>query len=242
MATKPNLNEHVSLIFELYNRIPHSRKITAKELQAQLADVGVNRDIRTIQRNLDVMVLHLSINKDTRDRPYGYHRNTLPIKTFGPRESILLNLAEGWLLKSFPLEYQATINSVFTEIHHLKTQPSSITHHRQPLVDIKTPNLLSQDYSPQFNAVFDQLAHGIVQRNIVKITLNQQELSIEPLSIQAHDHSLLIVYRLPNGEYKQIEIEQIERATLSTFHFEYPDDLNFSLLSNNYKPTRFNIT
>jgi hypothetical protein len=48
MATKPNLSDHVSLLFELYNRIPRLGRITAVELKQQLTDIGVVRDIRTI--------------------------------------------------------------------------------------------------------------------------------------------------------------------------------------------------
>lgn len=63
MATKPNLSNHVSPLFELYSRIPRLGRITAVELKQQLTDIGVVRDIRTIQRNLDVMVQHLNVYK-----------------------------------------------------------------------------------------------------------------------------------------------------------------------------------
>lgn len=50
MATKPNLSDHVSLLFELHNRIPRLGLVTASELQQQLANIGIKRDIRATDK------------------------------------------------------------------------------------------------------------------------------------------------------------------------------------------------
>ena len=237
MATKPDLNEHVSLLFELYNRIPRLGKITARELRQQLADIGLVRDIRTIQRNLDILAKHLNVYKDSRDRPYGYHRDSLPIKTFGSSESMLLSLAEGWLTKIFPLEYKAVINSIFTEIHQVKTQSTSIKKdNQQPYSDVQAEPLI-KGYSTKFNAVFEQLTHGVIRQQIVNIIVNDQHLSIEPLSLWVNRHTLFVVFRSPNNEYQHIEIEKIQGANLSTFSFEYPDDFNLCKYQSQYTST-----
>mgnify|MGYP000282998805 CR=1 FL=1 len=234
MATKPSLSDHVSLLFELYNRIPRLGRITAVELKQQLTDIGVVRDIRTIQRNLDIMVQHLNVYKDTSDRPYGYHRTTLPIKTFGSRESMLLHLAEGWLTRSFPLEYKAIINSIFTEIHQVKTQSTSIqTSELQPYSDVQVQPLI-KNYSTKFNAVFEQLTRGIIQQQIVSIVIDENELRIEPLSLWIHDNALYVVFRCPDNEYLHIEVEKIKDASLSTFNFKYPEDFNLSKYQNKH--------
>lgn len=234
MATKPSLSDHVSLLFELYNRIPRLGRITAVELKQQLTDIGVVRDIRTIQRNLDIMVQHLNVYKDTRDRPYGYHRATLPIKTFGSRESMLLHLAEGWLTQSFPIEYKSIINSIFTEIHQVKTQSTAIQKdNQQPYSDVEAQPLI-KDYSTKFNAVFEQLTQGVIQQQIVKIIIDNQELSIEPLSLWIHDNTLYVVFRSPDNEYQHIEIEKIQDANLSTFNFKYPEDFNLNEYQNQH--------
>jgi hypothetical protein len=234
MATKPNLSDHVSLLFELYNRIPRLGRITAVELKQQLTDIGVVRDIRTIQRNLGVMVQHLNVYKDTRDRPYGYHRAALPIKTFGSRESMLLHLAEGWLTQSFPIEYKSVINSIFTEIHQVKTQSTSTQKDDlQPYSDVQVQPLI-KNYSTKFNAVFEQLTHGIIQQQIVSIVIDNNELSIEPLSLWIHDHALFVVFRCPGNEYQHIEIEKIQDASLSTFNFKYPEYFNLNKYQNQH--------
>ena len=234
MATKPNLSDHVSLLFELYNRIPRLGRITAVELKQQLTDIGVVRDIRTIQRNLDIMVQHLNVYKDTRDRPYGYHRTTLPIKTFGSRESMLLHLAEEWLIKSFPTEYRAVINSIFTEIHQVKTQSTATQKDNHQSYSAIEAQPLIKDYTTKFNAVFEQLTHGIIQQQIVSIVIDENELRIEPLSLWIHDNTLYVVFRCPDNEYQHIEVEKIKGASLSTFNFNYPEEFNLSKYQNKH--------
>ncbi len=56
MASKrTNTLESVLLTVELLRRIPRGRKITASELHAQLKDAGFDRDLRTIQRQLEIL-------------------------------------------------------------------------------------------------------------------------------------------------------------------------------------------
>ena len=53
----PNRSQHyLQLILEIYKRIPKHRKTTAKEIQQQLTNIGIDRSERSIQRNLADMV------------------------------------------------------------------------------------------------------------------------------------------------------------------------------------------
>lgn len=228
MATKPNLSEHVSLLFEIYNRVPHSHKVTAQEIQLQISAIGLVRDIRTVQRNLEILVKHLGVEKDTRDRPYGYHRAAQPLKTFGPRESILLNLAESWLTSSFPAEYTSTINSVFTEIHNLKTRNALTNVNRRPPYAMVASNpILKRNYSASFNTVFEQLSYGITNQHIVNLIIAEGTLSIEPLCFWAQANAFVVVYQQSDKTYQHIDIETIQRASVSTFTFEISTEVGF---------------
>ncbi|TOL80716.1 WYL domain-containing protein, partial [Vibrio parahaemolyticus] len=59
-------------MLEILKRIPKHRKITALEIREQLEVIGISRDIRTIQRNLEMLSEHFPIDRDTRSKPYGY--------------------------------------------------------------------------------------------------------------------------------------------------------------------------
>ena len=52
MAKRPGTLETTLLAIELLRRIPRSGKVSASELQQQLAEAGFERDLRSIQRLL----------------------------------------------------------------------------------------------------------------------------------------------------------------------------------------------
>lgn len=113
--TKPSTADHIRFAFELYKRIPQSRKVTAQELKRSLDEAGLVRDIRTIQRNLDVVTRYFDVEKDTRDKPYGYSRRSNQKRTLAAREAIILALAEQNLKEILPAELVGAIATTFTE-------------------------------------------------------------------------------------------------------------------------------
>lgn len=60
------------LMLELLHRIPRVRKATASDLHQQLQGAGLDRDLRTIQRQLEVLSQHFDIDRDERTKPYRY--------------------------------------------------------------------------------------------------------------------------------------------------------------------------
>ncbi|KFK53390.1 transcriptional regulator, partial [Vibrio vulnificus] len=94
--TKLNRSQHyIQLVLEIYKRIPNSRKITAKEIQQQLSEVGIVRSERTIQRNLtDIAQFFDDVDVDMRDKPFGYSRRSRHLLSHGPQEAVLMMLAE----------------------------------------------------------------------------------------------------------------------------------------------------
>ncbi len=226
MATKPNLRDHVSLLFELYNRIPQTHSITAQELQQQLSSIGVERDIRTIQRNLDILVQYLNVSKDIRDRPYGYRREASTLNSFGPRETVLMAFAELWLTNTFPIEYRAIINSLFTDIQQHKTQKHDSAS-LQELVYINESLIPNISYTPTFSSVFELICKALVSTSQLKIELSSGQKTIEPLCLAMLEHELFVIYQEPqNHQVNHIDVTHIVNAYLSTFSFNRPKDFS----------------
>ena len=63
MSSRSSNNEVASLSLEILKRIPKKRKITAKEIQEQLSSSGIERSLRTIQRNLDMLSRDFDMRK-----------------------------------------------------------------------------------------------------------------------------------------------------------------------------------
>jgi hypothetical protein len=72
MRKRPDTLETLSIALELLRRIPRGRKISAAELHTQLNDAGLARDIRTIQRQLEMLTRQFDIERDDSSAPYGY--------------------------------------------------------------------------------------------------------------------------------------------------------------------------
>ena len=72
MPKRPDAKETVLLALELLRRIPRNSKVSAPELHKQLAEAGVERDLRTIQRQLEMLSDHFDIERDLQSKPYGW--------------------------------------------------------------------------------------------------------------------------------------------------------------------------
>ena len=97
MHKRPDTREAVLLALELLKRIPRTRKVSARELHEQLpADLA--RDLRTVQRQLDMLSQAFDIERDDSSKPYGYRWKErgqgLSLPTLSEQESLLLALAE----------------------------------------------------------------------------------------------------------------------------------------------------
>ena len=88
---------HLELILAIYNLIPYNKKVTAKQIQAQLAPLGLTRSLRTIQRNLSVIgAIFANVIVDDRDKPFGYKKTQELTLSTTAHEAVLLC----WLIQS----------------------------------------------------------------------------------------------------------------------------------------------
>lgn len=62
-SRRPDNLETLHLSLELLKRIPRQRKIDSRELQSQLKEAGYDRDMRTIQRQLESLCQHFDIER-----------------------------------------------------------------------------------------------------------------------------------------------------------------------------------
>jgi hypothetical protein len=72
MAKRTNSVDTTFFSLELLRRIPCSQRITAHELHQQLMDAGIERNVRTIQRQLERLSQHFDLECDDRCRSYGW--------------------------------------------------------------------------------------------------------------------------------------------------------------------------
>jgi predicted DNA-binding transcriptional regulator YafY len=115
---RPGNLETVRLAMELMRRIPRNRKVTAAELQQQLADVGIVRDVRTIRRQLEMLAGNFGIERET-TRPMGYSRKDracgLSVVSMNENEALLLMLARQHMAALLPPSLMKAMDTFFNE-------------------------------------------------------------------------------------------------------------------------------
>ena len=130
MTNKADTLETALMAIELLKRIPRKSKITASDLHAQLTDKGMVRDIRTIQRLLEVLSERFDIERDDQSKPYGYRWKEvsagLALPYLSEQESLLLQLAQQQLSLLLPSAMMRSLNTFFEQARcNLNTQSTA---------------------------------------------------------------------------------------------------------------------
>ena len=117
MAPHTDSLDTALLLIEILKRIPRQRRVSAAELQSQLAAQGYERDIRTVQRHLDAICTRFAIECDTRGKPFGYRwmegAEGLKLPLLTASESLLLQLAKSEVSQLLPVRALASMAPLF---------------------------------------------------------------------------------------------------------------------------------
>lgn len=201
--------------------------MTAQDLKLELENAGIRRDIRTIQRNLDVVVQYLGVDKDTSSKPYGYSKRHASYLGFTPIEMVLLALAEKTLLLSF----SACTNPAIRQVFQLLREQSAITpkykseiHLRDKVEVIQSPQRI-MGFS--FN-VLDSLCYALCYQYNVSLSFTNHTLRVKPLGVLLFADELVLVAENQEGGIETYKLGDIQMVDVSTFYFEYPKNFNLS--------------
>ncbi|WP_418113617.1 WYL domain-containing protein [Vibrio scophthalmi] len=223
--TRFSTHEHLSVVFEIYQLVPYHFKTTTKEIRSQLIEREIHRDIRTIQRNLNVLVELNLIEKDDRSKPYGYQNRLHQRHALPPRDALIFQLANEHFLHLTPASLLKTLKSRFEDARRSLLSTASANKERQWLKKISS-QLPRQIYEENFQKINTALYHNHW------LTLHLHEttkLYVMPLGLMHHYPAIeLIIGQYVNEqlETQVIAIEHISTVNVSTFTFEYPSTFN----------------
>ncbi|CAK1705593.1 WYL domain-containing protein [Vibrio crassostreae] len=231
ITNKPTTTEQLSLAFELYHRIPKGRKATAQQLQLELSHAGIERDIRTIQRNLDVVVQYLDVDKDTRNKPYGYSRELISQIVLGPRESIVLQLAKALVTDVLPTPLHYAVESAFQLIlNHQHSYPGVQQPNGQSNKVMTNIEHGSYTEITELTGTFEPLSLALTYQRLISVTFINEHVieSIKPLGLVLSSDTFHLVYQHTNNECDSLPLNQIKTVKVLTFHFDYPSSFQLS--------------
>jgi len=243
VAKRSNSQETLFFTLELLRRIPRMRKISASELQVQLKEAGYERDIRTIQRQLELLSGHFGIERDERTKPYGYrwleHSNGLSLSILNEQESLLLSLAEEYLRDLLPVNLMKSMEGFFLQAkYNLGTQKTAqpdnewlkkvrIVSTTQPLM---TPEIDDDVFKQVSNALYANKWLTIDYKNA---SADRKEIKVMPLGLAQQGPRLYLVcrYETYNNE-RSLALHRMISAKASTLGFDRPVDFDLKKYDN----------
>ena len=227
MATRPTSLETTLLSIELLQRIPRRQKITASELRDELAAAGYDRDIRSVQRQLDILCQHFEIERDDRAKPYGYrwkpHSPGFSVPSISSNEALLLALAQQHLKNLLPSNVTRALDeSLRLGMKTLETQHSA-TRAREWITKVRVvgsgPPLLPPKVS---EAVLADVSEALYANRWLEIdylsgTGKRSQAKVMPLGLAQQDVRLYLVCRFDGYENERsLALHRIRSTQIGT--------------------------
>ncbi len=240
MATYDSARDSLLFSLELLKRIPRQRKITARELCEQLRDAGYDRNLRTVQRHLNLLSEHFDIERDTAGKPHGYRwlpqSRGLSIPLMTIQESLLLRLAEEQLRYLLPAHLMLSMDGFFKQARRnlLNTTdtPSLARQWRDKVRVVSTSQpLLPPRIQP---AVFDIVSEALYRNQWLALSYRnarktERDIEIMPLGLAQQGPRLYLVgrYRGYDNE-RSLAMHRIQSARKLLETFERPRDFDLA--------------
>lgn len=240
MPKRPETLETVLLALELLKRIPRSRKVTATQLHSQLADVGIERDLRTIQRQLEMLSEHFDIERDDTSKPYGYrwkpNASGLAVPMLSEQESLLLTLAGQQLKNLLPASLMKSMDSFFVQARSNlapNVTSGSAQREREWLSKVRVVSTTQPLLPPKITpGVFEEVGNALFANRWLTIDYKNQNdkltrTDVMPLGLAQQGSRLYLVCRFRGYDNERtLALHRILSAKASTLTFEYPNDFD----------------
>lgn len=237
MAQRPDTLDTALLMLELLRRIPRGRKITTSELHQQLKGAGFERDLRTIQRQLEILSEHFDIERDERSKPYGYRwlerAQGLALPQLTPQESLLLQLAEEHLKNLLPARLMRSMEGFFTQARrNLGDGPNTRLEREWPrkvrVVATSQPLLAPAIASGVLEAVSEALyANHWLDLDYRNAARQRRQARVMPLGLAQQGPRLYLVCRFEGFDNERsLALHRIRKAEASTLTFERPTEFD----------------
>lgn len=242
MSRKTNTLETMRFALELLKRIPRTHKVSAPELLKQLTDAGFQRDLRTVQRQLDELTHHFEIERDDRSKPYGYQwklqAKGLSLPSLTDKESLVLALAEQHLRSLLPAEVIGSMQPYFDQARttlrrpddHGDALPAREWIDKVRVVSTSQP-LLPPTIKPGVLEAASSALYANRWLNVEYDNSGNRHLSatVMPLGLAQQGTRLYLVCRFQGYDNERsLALHRISSATISNLGFERPPDFDLA--------------
>ncbi|WP_027995185.1 helix-turn-helix transcriptional regulator [Simplicispira psychrophila] len=244
MALRNDSLDTALLLMEILKRIPRQRRITAADLQKQLAAHGYDRNIRTIQRHLDTLSTAFGLERDERSKPFGYcwreQAPALSLPSLTAQEALLLQLAHGHLqallpprlLRSMEPYFEQAGRNLDASAHSGDAQARSA---RQWLRKVRVVPTSQPLLPPKIDAeVFEEVTTALQDNRWLQVqyrnaTQQERDACVMPLGLVQQGTSLYLVCRFEGyHNERNLALHRMAAAQAQLRSFSYPDDFDLA--------------
>ena len=236
MPKRSNSGKTVQLALELLKRIPRTHSVTARELHQQLP-TGLARDLRTVQRQLEMLSAQFDIERDESSKPYGYrwksHSVGLTLPSLTDQESLLLTLAEEQLRALLPAGLMKSMGGFFAQARRRLDPLNGSQKHREWLGKVRVVSDTQPLLPPKLVAgVFETVSNSLYENRWLSIDYGnaagkRSKATVMPLGLAQQGPRLYLVCRFEGFDNERsLALHRISLAEMSAATFERPADFD----------------
>ena len=237
MPKRPESLETLQIALELVRRIPKGRTITAPELKQQLSDAGFERDMRTIQRQLETLSEYFDIDRDDTAKPYRYcwkeRAKGLSLPSLSPQECLLLTLAEQQLGQLLPPRLMKSMEGFFSQARIQLHEQSMAKHEREWLKKVRVVSTSQPLLPPKVDPVmFEQVSNALYANQWLTVEYKNAagkklESRVMPLGLAQQGQRMYLVCRFDGYDNERcLALHRILSAKAPSFTFEPPPEFD----------------
>jgi predicted DNA-binding transcriptional regulator YafY len=237
MSKRPDSLETLQISHELLRRIPKGRTVTAPELHQQLADAGFERDMRTIQRQLETLAELYELDRDDSSKPYRYcwkeKAKGFSLPSLSPQESLLLTLAEQQLSSLLPARLMKSMEGFFTQARSQLGDKASTQREREWLKKVRVVSTSQPLLPPKIDPiVFDQVSNALYGNQWLEVDYmnavgKRTTGRVMPLGLAQQGPRMYLVCRFDGYDNERsLALHRILAARASTLTFDRPKDFD----------------
>ena len=234
MAKRPDTRETVLLALELLKRIPKHRKVSARELHEQLPD-HLARDLRTVQRQLDMLAAEFDIERDDTSKPYGYRWKErsagLSMPMLSEQESLVLALAEAHLRNLLPASVMRSMSGFFSQAARQLSAGAPQRSANEWLGKVRVVSTSQPLLAPKLmTGVFEVVSEALYWNRWLTLDYKnaagtRAHIEVMPLGLAQQGPRLYLVCRYEGfANERSLALHRIANATISARTFQRPPE------------------
>ena len=228
----PQPHSTIQLPLEILRFIPKKGAITAEQVHQKLAELGIKRELRTIQRQMKKLCEQFDIECDERDRPYGYrwkpNAKGIDLPILNEQQSLVLMLAKQYLNGILPASIMSSMEGFFQQAEYNLVYDShkksgaewldkvAIAPTSQPLLPAKIEPKIFTEIS---TALYNNRLLNVHYRNQAG---KEHKADVKPLALVQQGAAHYLVVQYEDGNIFHLTLHRFLNATATTFTFERP--------------------